>query len=160
MSAQGRIRISLAVGELEVEGTSEFVEQYKNDIQRMLERLATRNDFSGPPPNQHAAATNGAAASGGQVPAQFGEVLASISGKASGTDLILVAGWFTQASSPDASFSTTEAASLLVEQGIKLSNPSQSLKNNIAAKKVFKIGSRYKVSRSGEDHLRTILGAL
>jgi len=45
---------------------------------------------------------------------------------------------------------------LLIEQGVKLSNASQSLKNNVTAKRAFKVGSRYKVAKSGVDYLKTL----
>jgi hypothetical protein len=161
VTGEGRIRISLAAGELEVEGTNEFVAQYQDAIQTMLERLETR-DLAAVLTTAPSAAAAPPGGSTRTIAAaeEFGEVLASLPDRASGTDKMLVAGWFVQKSHPDATFSTGEAGQLLVGQGEKLANPSQSLKNNLAAKKVFKVGSRYKVSRMGEDHLRTLLGAI
>jgi hypothetical protein len=46
---------------------------------------------------------------------------------------------------------------MLIEQGIKLSNPSQSMADNLKAKRVFKVGKNWKISKSGEDYLRTLL---
>jgi hypothetical protein len=72
---------------------------------------------------------------------------------------MLVAGWYVQQASADKTFSTGDANQLLLGQGIKLSNPSQSLKNAIGAKRVFKVGKGYKVSKTGEEHLKTLMGA-
>jgi hypothetical protein len=79
---------------------------------------------------------------------------------ASQSDKILLAGSFAAQGTGDKTFSTSEASALLVEQGIKLSNPSQSLKNNLAAKRVFKQGNRFRVSKIGEDHLKTFFRPL
>ena len=55
-------------------------------------------------------------------------------------------------------FATAEASKLLVEQGIKVSNPSQSLKNNMDGKKLFRVGNRFKISREGQDRVNDLLG--
>lgn len=67
-----------------------------------------------------------------------------------------LAGHYVRAAHADGAFSTMEAHKLLTEQGIKLSNGSQSLKNNLTSKRVFKVGSRYKVTRLGMDYLKTV----
>ena len=85
----------------------------------------------------------------------FGEVLHTLSSK-SGTDQILLAGHYVAKSSADGTFSTVDAHKLLIEQGVKLSNASQSMKNNTSAKRAFKVGNRFKVAKSGLDHLKTL----
>jgi hypothetical protein len=89
---------------------------------------------------------------------EFGEVLHALPNKASGPDQMLVAGWYAQDGSTDNTFSTGEANQLLLGQSVKIANPSQSLKNAIAAKRVFKVGSRYRVSKIGEQHLHSLIG--
>lgn len=151
-----RIRVSLATGELEVEGTEAFVSQYEETIAALLERLRTDGQaapVSGPRETGASSPAPTAPAAGGDEP--FGEVLHLLTSK-SGTDQSLLAGYYAAKASPDGSFSTAEASRLLVEQGVKLSNPSQSLKNNLNAKRAFKVGSRYKVSKVGLDHLKTL----
>ena len=71
---------------------------------------------------------------------------------------MLLAGRFAQLLSEDNSFSTKESNSLLLEQSVKVGNPSQCMTNNLKAKRVFKIGDRYRVSRPGEEYL-ALLGA-
>lgn len=151
----GRIRISLGDGTLEVEGSADFVNQYAGAITAMLDRLK-----EGPVPNGGKARLQEAPASpqrGSIEMGEFGEVIHRLPRGAAGTDQILVAGYYASRDRADNTFTTAEASKLLVDQGIKLSNPSQSLKNNIGSKKVFKSGKGYKVSKAGEDHVVAIL---
>lgn len=161
-SETARIRISLTAGELEIEGPESFVSQYEESIAAVLERLREEGVVAvAAPPQQPAvvAASNGAAESAPAPAAAseepFGEVLHSLNTK-SGTDQILLAGHYVGKGSADGTFSTTEAHKLLIEQGVKLSNASQSLKNNLSAKRAFKVGSRFKISKAGIDHLNTL----
>jgi len=159
MAGEARVRISLGSGDLEVEGTEEFVAQYDDAIQAMIGRLKEQpvQAAAGAAAPAFAPAAHGAAAPD-IAGREFGEVLHALSTNASGSDQMLVAGWYVQLGSADATFSTGAANQLLLGQGIKLSNPSQSLKNAIAAKRVFKVGKGYKVSKSGEEYLKTLIG--
>jgi hypothetical protein len=154
-----RIRINLSSGELEIQGSDSFVSQYAEPISALLDRLrsegasgpvatATRSTMETPP-----VSTNGPAPVGALEP--FGQVLHSLATK-SGTDQILLAGYYVSEVNSDGTFSTNEAHKLLIEQGVKLSNASQSLKNNLASKRVFKVGTRFKVAKSGVDYLKTV----
>ncbi|MDT7570614.1 MAG: hypothetical protein QOE05_788 [Actinomycetota bacterium] len=156
-----RIRISLSTGELEVSGSEAFVSQYAESIETLLERLQSQGPTVLPQhqlPNtgqaQAAPAPQHAAASGADEE-PFGEVLHSLTSK-TGTDQILLAGYYIGKGNPDGTFATGEAHAKLIEQGVKLSNASQSMKNNLVAKRVFKVGSRYKVSKQGVDHLKSL----
>jgi hypothetical protein len=71
---------------------------------------------------------------------------------------MLLAGHFAQSRSADASFSTGEANTLLTEQGVKIGNPSQSVKQNLVARRVFRHQRRYRVSQIGIDYLVQLLG--
>ena len=53
---------------------------------------------------------------------------------------------------------TGEANALLTEQGVKVGNPSQCVKQNLTAKRVFKHLGRYRVSQTGLEYLRQMLG--
>lgn len=158
VSGSAGIRINLSTGELEIQGPEAFVSQYAESIEALLERLQT-GPVPPPQQKQHAGSTAGStaqpgsAASGNDEP--FGEVLHSLTSK-SGTDQILLAGYYVGKGNSDGTFSTTEAHAKLIEQGVKLSNASQSMKNNLIAKRVFKVGSRYKVAKQGADHLKTL----
>jgi hypothetical protein len=154
----GKIRVSLANGEIEVEGPDQFVSKYEDDIRELLDRLKEQ-----PVPAKAASAGNGqtmATRSPGVIggASEFGEVLHALPKGATGSDQILVAGYFAARGNTEQTFSTNEANRLLVEQGIKLSNPSQSLRNNLSVKRVFKVGSRYRVSNIGEQHVLSLVG--
>lgn len=154
MPTEGRIRISLANGDLEVEGSLEFVDRYEKSIKDMLRRLEEL-------PVTVKSRKESGAGSGlrrdGDV-GDFGEILHGLPKSATGSDQMLVAGWFVQQSSNDSAFTTGEANKLLVGQGIKLSNPSQAMRGNLAAKRVFKVaGDRWRTSKTGEEHLKTLL---
>jgi hypothetical protein len=73
-------------------------------------------------------------------------------------DRMLLAGYFAHLQSADRSFATGEASALLTEQGIKIGNPSQCVRQSLAAKRVFKHQGRYRVSQTGADHLRQMVG--
>ncbi len=155
MTADGRIRISLASSELEVEGNLEFIERYEKSIKDMLRRLDEQ-------PVSAKTTRNGVGAGrvvvrGGEV-GDFGEILHSLPRGATGSDQMLVAGWYAQKSATDDAFTTGDGNKLLVGQGIKLSNASQAMRGNLAAKRVFKVaGDRWRVSKQGEEHLKTLL---
>ena len=154
--SQAHIRISLTAGDLELEGSEEFVAQYGDAIQGLLGRLR-QPAAPGKPGGTGVATTPVIDPPAGEEPREFGEVLHALPNSASGADQILIAGSYAQQSSTENSFSTGEANQLLLGQGVKLSNPSQSLKNCIAAKRVFKVGSRYRISKTGEEHLKALI---
>lgn len=158
-SGSAAIRVSLSTGELEIQGSEDFVSQYAESIQALLERMHTQGPVLPPPQTQHAGSAasstvqTASGPSGDDVP--FGEVLHSLTSK-TGTDQILLAGYYVSKGNSEGTFSTTEAHAKLIEQGVKLSNASQSMKNNLTAKRVFKVGSRFKVAKQGLDHLKTL----
>lgn len=161
VAEQARVRISLSAGDLEVEGTEDFVRQYADSIRTLIDRLeelpipiqgtAARGEAVGTP------APSAPTASAAEQ-REFGEVLHSLPNSASGQDRMLLAGSYAQLASADNTFSTGEANQLLLGQGVKLSNPSQALKNAIASKRVFKVGKRYRVAKTGEEHLKSLVG--
>ena len=84
----------------------------------------------------------------------FGEVLQTLPRAASVTDQMLLAGWFAQQNNPNNSFATRDASALLLQQGVKVGNPSQCLANNLKAKRLFKVsGGDYRVARAGIEYL-------
>lgn len=157
LAPTARIRIRLATGELEIEGTESFVSRYAESIDAIVDRLHTGSVITQPAstatPAGGVAAAESVTSPSPDEP--FGEVLHTLASK-SGTDQILLSGYYVTKGTPDGTFSTADANSLLIEQGVKLSNASQSMKNNLNAKRVFKVGSRFKVAKTGVDHLKTL----
>ena len=92
------------------------------------------------------------------APQHIGEWLEHLPRSATDVDRMLIAGYVAQLRSGDQSFGTGEANLLLTDQGIKVGNPSQCVKQNLVAKRVFRHLRRYRVSQTGLDHLRQLLG--
>lgn len=157
-----RVRIAAPGGEFEVEGPEEFIDRFSDQYEELLERLmaAPAVPASAAPtgsPTANPAINASPQPSGDTPPPPFGEFVHQLPTDASHTDLILAAGYYVQKTSVEGNFATNEVSTLLQEQGYKLSNPSQSLKNNLSAKKVFKVtGKRWKVSKPGEEHLKSL----
>ncbi len=146
-----RLRINLAQREFEVEGSEAFVNLYVERLDQLLERLS-----DGPKPDP--ARPSAQPLVGVTVPQSFGELLEQLPRAATDVDRTLVAGYFAQSRTADQSFSTGEVNALLTEQGIKVGNPSQCVRQNLVAKRVFKHQRRYRVSQTGMDHLRQLIG--
>ncbi|MGH6919854.1 MAG: hypothetical protein ACREJ0_19375, partial [Geminicoccaceae bacterium] len=87
----------------------------------------------------------------------LGELLHRLPRSATDVDRMLLAGHIAQSRSSDNAFSTGEANALLTEQGVKIGNPSQSVKQNVIARRVFRHQRRYRVSQIGLDHLAQLL---
>ena len=150
---QTRVRVSVSTGELEVEGSQDFVQTFQSaldDLVGLIKRMPPSATTAAKPSGE---ASNGSAAKNVE---SFPEALQAMPNTASGSDQILLAGYYVAQSKADGLFSTGEANSLLQEQGIKLSNPSQSLRNALTAKRVFKQGKSFKLSRAGEEHLKNL----
>ena len=150
---EAHVSLSLQTGAFEVAGSEAFVANY----QPVIDALVARIQEEGPAlPAQAQAVARG----NGMLAADLGEFPEALHSlkSSSGTDQILVAGKFSAATSSDGTFGTSDASSLLIEQGIKLSNPAQSMTNNLKAKRVFKVGKNWKISKAGEEHLKSLLG--
>ncbi len=151
MSERARVRINLAQRELEVEGPEAFVDRWAERIEGLLEGLEAA---SAPPPPGETTEPGTRAQLG-----SFGEFLQSVPGSATETDKILAAGYFIQQQSGDDAFSTGEASRKLTDHGVKVGNPSQCVRQSLAAKRVFMVlRGRYRVSQSGRGHLRRLMG--
>ncbi len=157
VSERARLRVNLAQCEFEVEGSEAFVRTYAERFDALLDRLGTRERPADPPAV--------AAAPPQSVPEvlsfgdmSLGELLHHLPRSATDVDRMLLAGHFAQSRSADTSFGTGEASALLAEQGVKIGNPSQSVKQNVVARRVFRHQRRYRVSQIGIDHLAQLLG--
>jgi hypothetical protein len=155
---RARLRINLSEREFEVEGSERFVKAYAERFDALLAGLSDPTKEALPPPP---AAPRAAPAAAAPRPAAqtFGEMLHQLPRSASDVDRMLAAGYFAHLRSPDKSFSTGEANDLLTGQSVKIGNPSQSVRQNVAAKRVFRHQGRYRVSQIGLDYLRQLLGA-
>jgi hypothetical protein len=150
------VRISLELGEFEVSGPEAFISTYQETIDELLGRLKNLE------PKQQAGF--GSIHHGRErprtPPSEFPELLHALPKSATDTDRMLLAGFFLAGSAPDATFATGDANKLLIEQGVKVTNPSQCMTNNLKAKRAFKSGRRYKVSTTGQDYLHQLVPTL
>ncbi len=158
-----RLKINLSLGEFEVEGSEAFVERYVERIDALFAKLANGKNENAVLPATNTVSTldvspSNAVPRNGSAPSHIGEWLEHMPRSATDVDRMLLAGYFAQLRSGDQSFGTGEAAILLTDQGIKVGNPSQCVKQNLVAKRVFKHQRRYRVSQTGLDHLRQLLG--
>lgn len=93
----------------------------------------------------------------------FGEYLHGFKDDLNSSDYILISGYYCQKRSEDSTFVANEASAELKQQGIKLSNPTVFIKNNIEQNRMFIDGkagvkiNRYKVSRDGIKYIQTLL---
>jgi hypothetical protein len=157
VSERARLRVNLAQSEFEVEGSEAFVRTYAARFDALLDRLGHRAPpddsppAKAPPPSPPALSLDGAS---------LGELLHHLPRSATDVDRMLLAGHIAQSRSADNAFSTGEANALLTEQGVKIGNPSQSVKQNVVARRVFRHQRRYRVSQIGLDHLAQLLRAV
>ena len=154
MDAQrAKLRINLVQREFEVEGSESFVKTYAERLDQLLTRLTEQP--AAPPKAQASPRSDGNALPGTGT---FGELLQRLPRASTDVDRMLVAGYFAQQRGADNGFATGEANTLLTEQGVKVGNPSQCVKQNLLANRVFKHQGRYRVSQIGLDHLRQLIG--
>jgi hypothetical protein len=162
MATDARLRISLSAGEFEVEGPEAFVSGYEEVARQILTRLYESDPaaFMSQSRTDQGTADQGqpSSANGDGAGPEFGEVIHKLPRNATGTDQILVAGHYASMAHADQAFLTADASKLLVGQGIKLTNPAQSMSNNLKAKRVFKSGKGYKISREGTERINQLLG--
>jgi hypothetical protein len=153
---QTKLRVNLAQREFEVAGSEAFVREYAERIELLLERLANGAEpmfvaAAEPPPAREADTELG----------EFGAFIQRLPGTATEVDTMLAAGYYSQVNSADDTFATAEANKRLLEQGIKLGNPSQCVRQSLVAKRVFLVArGRFRVSQHGRAHLRQFLGSL
>ena len=150
---QYRIVLSRGDAHVEIEGSEEFVEKHWGALQSLITDAPVpgeeteRDELGETPGETHVS----------ESPHSFGEHLNRF-GNLKDVDKALVAGHFQQTKfSDDNLFTTGEVNQLLKEQGLKLSNPSQSVRQNLTGKKVFRESGKFRVSKQGEDHISELL---
>jgi hypothetical protein len=159
---RARLKINLAQGEFEVEGSETFVNRYVERIDALFANLQNGRTAERPPALTSTTPAKPANGDGAKVdaPDHIGQWLEHMPRSATDVDRMLLAGYFAQTRSGDQSFGTGEANTLLTDQGIKVGNPSQCVKQNLVAKRVFRHQRRYRVSQTGLDQLRQLLGPI
>lgn len=156
-----KIRINLSLREFEIEGTEDFINSHSEKIDSFLDLLKNTPPSPVPQIVQQPLIVSSATAvprpSIGGVPDTFGEYFHQLPKNSKDIDKILLAGHFTQVNSPDNSFKTKDANQLLLDLGVRLSNPSVFMSKNVDSKRVIKIGGKqFRLSTDGVDHLQVL----
>lgn len=161
MDAQARLRVNLAQREFEVAGSEAFVRDWLPRIEALLARLDAPQPTHDEPMAEPATAGSGHAPLAAVELGSFGEFLQRLPGSATETDRMLAAGFWMQQRSSDGSFATADANRRLLEQGIKVGNASQCVRQSLAAKRVFVVQrGRFRVSQHGRLYLRQLMGTV
>jgi hypothetical protein len=154
-----RLRINLSQREFEVEGSEEFVRGFAERFQEWLDAIDVAAAPSAPALPAPFAAIEARATEQAAALGSFGEFILRLPGGSTDVDKMLAAGFYVQAGNPDDAFGTSDANKRLTEQGIKVGNPSQCVKQSLLAKRVFLVSKgRYRVSQQGRAYLRQLLG--
>lgn len=153
MDDRSRVRVNLAQGEVEVEGSEAFVARYGEQLSALIERLLEGRSGLAPAPGPAPVADSGSPLG------SFGEFIHHLPSSATEVDKMLAAGFWAQMHNPDRAFSTAEASRRLAEYGFRIGNPSQCVRQSLMAKRVFVVQrGRYRVSHLGKQYLRQLMG--
>lgn len=173
-SISAKAKINFKTGEVEFEGSEQFVEKQLNNIDAIAEYIAllipnNSTDEVDEIEQEEIAAVaeeeeERLVTVGEQdlhVPDTFGEWLHGFKDDANDLDKALITAFYVQKQAPNNDFKTSEVNQSLQDHGIKLSNPSSSLKRLASKKLLFqtrKVGKlKYmRVSADGVKHLKTL----
>jgi hypothetical protein len=164
MENKAKIRINLNLREFEIEGSEDFINSHSAKIESFLEILKNIPPSQAAPviqqpaTNSYAPVSPSSSVSSNQIPDNFGEYYHLLPKTAKDADKVLIAGYFHQLNNPDAYFTTGDATKLLIDQGVKLSNPAQFIGNNVKVKRIIKLGKgKFKVSKDGVEYIQQLL---
>jgi hypothetical protein len=166
-SSKIRVRVNLNNREFEVEGEQAIV--FKNfgdllqDYLNAIKKEATSNGVESKIRRHEKGTTLNNVEEGNKtdpqiLPENFGEFFHAFPKGISNVDKLLAACFFVQKHSENKTFTVKEANDLLVQQGVKLSNPNAFNKANISTKRIFKMtGKNYRVSDNGMEAVMNML---
>ncbi|MGF1474326.1 MAG: hypothetical protein ACFB6S_02025 [Geminicoccaceae bacterium] len=146
-----RVKINLSQGELELEGDEAFIAGFRETLSTMLASLDERAPVvaatPSPPPARPVDLSS------------LGEFLHALPATATDVDKMLAAGLVVQMANADRCFTTGEANRALSDQGVKVGNASQSVKQSLTAKRIFQVQKgRFRVAQSGVAYLQQLTG--
>ncbi|MGD1928849.1 MAG: hypothetical protein ACFB12_08045 [Leptolyngbyaceae cyanobacterium] len=174
MGTPAKVRINFKSGEVELEGSESFVQGQLENIDTIAEYVAllASSNFSGSTEleeEEEIAALveeeedklSSAGEQGLEMPGTFGEWFHGFRDDINDLDKALIAAYFVQKQSSDNDLKTSEVNKSLKDHGIKLTNPSTSLRRLETKKLLFqtrKVGSlKFKrASADGVNHLKSL----
>lgn len=171
--AEAKLEIKIGEIRIELEGTSDFVSNHYDKIEKHLEtyvklakntsqkKTETSNTQKPTATEVQETETTEVKVNTSSLPETFGEWLNIIPKDTSDTAKALLAGYYTQLNTDSKTFRSRDISKLLKEHSIKLSNTSQFVKQLAKDKKTFqhsKNGSEanYKVTRDIEEELKKL----
>jgi hypothetical protein len=171
METKSKFKINLKTGEIEIEGSEEFVSKQIDNLSSLTSLLSTSNLSSTENDSEgelsdilekediNVSKGNSEDLS---VPDSYGEWAHKFKKNIAETDKTLVAGYYVQRKSSSNDFKTSEVNKILKDNGVKLSNPSLFIKGLANSKYVFQTRKEGKlnfmrVSKNGLEYLSTLL---
>jgi hypothetical protein len=158
---EAKIRININSQEFEIQGTEKFVGSYSATIEQFISLLSpSKSPLSTGVtlPSIESPKTIGTSYRlEDSLPETFGEYFYLLRDDANENDKLLAAGRFAQSTSEDNSFGTGTGSHLLLDQGVKLANPSTSIKRLVKQRYVIMLSKgKYRVSPDGLNRLKEI----
>lgn len=147
------VRLNFSSREIEVSGSSEAVDQWIQKLDKYIVGFAAR-------PNQPAVEgrQNQRRVAGPDTPATFGEYFHRFPRTITDVDRILIAGYFAQQRTEENQFTTAETRELLEQQNVRVGNPSECVRRNLEARRVFPLTrGAYRVAEDGIAYLESII---
>lgn len=152
--ARIKIRANRSTGELEVEGPAQAVAEW---WEKLWPELGQAGRTGTGPSSGAARAPLVPSRSNEEMPEVFGEFYTEFRSDITDVDKVLIAGAFAQERDQERVFTTTEAKQLLLDQSIKVANPSESVRRLKDTKRVFAVSDgKFRVSATGLDYLNSL----
>ena len=157
MADRARIRINLTQREIEVEGTDIFVSEWIEKLKHFLVR--DQQDLPLTPGLKNSDTQTNTRNDSSRL--AFGQFIQGLNISATDVDRMLATGYWVQLGNANECYTTGETSRLLSDQGFKIGNPSQCVKQALLAKRCFMIAKgQYRVSATGRQYLRHLMGDL
>jgi hypothetical protein len=148
------VRISFSAREVEVSGPNDVVTDWLEKLDKYIVTFAELPNTPDPARSHAAIRTDQT-----NMPDTFGEYFHRFPRNITDVDRILIACHFIQQRSEENQFTTAEARELLEHQNVRVGNPSECVRRNVDARRVFPLArGAYRVSMDGINHLESLFG--